>query len=188
MPTDRFAGSASFITATHVQQAHDAVHGGRWRRFVRDEVRQLSNANFTSEAIQSAQGCAAPVAASVGRRHLRIPTGLGGARPFGRCRLGLPLRLCLGTRRHGDDDRSLGKKLRWNRLQKPQHETAKKEWDSMVGINGIQWDSMGFSGIHDVSTEIGLASRLCEFDWPCQGNLNCLCKRPEPNADPDSRG
>ena len=58
-------------------------------------------------------------------------------------------------------DRSLGKKLRWNRLQKPEHETAKKEWDSMVGINGIQWDSMGFNGIHDVSTEIGLANRLC---------------------------
>ena len=84
--------------------------------------------------------------------------------------------------------RSLGKKLRWNRLQKPQHETAKQIWDSMVGIHGIQWDSMGFNGIHDVSAEIGLASRLCDFHWPCQGNLDFVCKRPEPNADPDSRG
>ena len=130
--------------------------------------------------IQSAQGCAAPVAASVGRRHLRIPTGLGGARPFGRCRLGLPLRLCLGTWRHGYDDTSLGKKLRGNRLQKPEDETAKKEWDSMVGINGIQWDSMGFDGIRDASTEIGLANACAKFIGPAKGIVTFDPRSPSP--------
>ena len=62
-------------------------------------------------------------------------------------RLGLPLRLCLGTRRHGYEDKSSGKKLRWCRLQILKTKLLKtigiQLWESM-GFNGIRWDSMGF--------------------------------------------
>ena len=79
--------------------------------------------------------------------------------------------VCPLWRRHGYEDRSSGKKLRWSRLQNPEDKAAKNDWDSMVGINGIQWDSMGFNGIHDVSTEIGLQAACVNFIGPAKGIL-----------------
>ena len=78
---------------------------------------------------------------------------------------------CPRRRWHGYEDRSSGKKLRWSRLQNPGDKAAKNDWDSMVGINGIQWDSMGFNGIHDVSTEFGLQAACANFIGPANGIL-----------------
>ena len=65
-------------------------------------------------------------------------------------------------------------------MQKPEDETAKKEWDSMVGINGIQWDSMGFDGIRDASTEIGLANACAKFIGPAKGIVTFDPRSPSP--------
>ena len=63
-------------------------------------------------------------------------------------------------------------------MQNAEDKAAKSDWDSMVEINGIQWDSMGFNGIHDVSTEIGLQAACVNFIGPAKGKWILYARDP----------
>ena len=55
--------------------------------------------------------------------------------------------VCPLRRRHGYEDRSSGKKLRWSRLKilnTKLFKTIGIQWWESMGFNGIRWDSMGF--------------------------------------------
>ena len=56
-------------------------------------------------------------------------------------------------------------------LVEEKQEAAAHEWDSVRGINGIQWDSMGFDGIqdqHDANTENRFESPRAIFIGPAK--------------------